>query len=356
AEMSAYVKSLDPHHLVTPGTWGYRTSSERREWLADHRLPGVDYCDIHLYPRDDLDSHIDSPQRLKEFIDNRAAAALAVGKPLVVGEFGIPSEGFNEWSQAEWFRAYFEGAARSGVAGAMFWIWTHAAERDYGVTYTAPRDEPVRAELARAARLFDPRAGASPPADVQDSGRHLVPHQFAFARTENEMAAALPMIKALEDGTLLYRFTPEQVARGRFEKLGSGAGYVWGLGVGFFEYVVPPRDGWRKVSEVVVRAHLQPTLPHDARGRITTTRVTLFIDGTERGSRLVRVERLPHAVVEEWRVDALAVRTRAALGRSLSVRFAVEPDADQPFGINISNFPEGYDARGAAPIEIQIKP
>ncbi|OLE52740.1 MAG: hypothetical protein AUG51_16295 [Acidobacteria bacterium 13_1_20CM_3_53_8] len=36
AEMSRYIKSLDPYHLIAPGTWGYRTSWERREWLLDH--------------------------------------------------------------------------------------------------------------------------------------------------------------------------------------------------------------------------------------------------------------------------------------------------------------------------------
>ena len=38
-EMSAYLKSLDPNHLIAPGAWGYRSSSERREWLADHAPP-----------------------------------------------------------------------------------------------------------------------------------------------------------------------------------------------------------------------------------------------------------------------------------------------------------------------------
>ncbi|HYO92145.1 MAG TPA: hypothetical protein VEQ40_10940, partial [Pyrinomonadaceae bacterium] len=70
AEMSAYIKSLDPDHLVTPGTWGYRSAAERREWLEEHRLPHVDFCDVHNYPRDDLDRYVESPQALREFIDN----------------------------------------------------------------------------------------------------------------------------------------------------------------------------------------------------------------------------------------------------------------------------------------------
>lgn len=363
AEMSAYVKSLDPAHLVTPGTWGYRFSWERRAWLEEHALPSVDYCDVHHYPRDDADSSVTSTDALREFIDNRAAAAFSIDKPLVIGEFGIPVAGFNGRRQSEWFRAYFAHAARARIGGAMFWIWTHDAAREYGITPDDPRDDELRAELARAARLFDSLGDEPAPADIRDAGRHLVPRQFAFARSRDEMYAALPVIKKTTDEqtgreTLLYRFDPEQAARGRFEKLGGGAGYVWGMGVGFFDYLVPARgeeDGWRKVGEVVVRAHLQPTLPHDAHGRIDSTRITLFIDGTDCDTRLVHIQPPRQASIQEWRVTSLAVRARAASGRALNIRFAVAPDADQPYGINISNFPEGYDPRGASPVEVEIK-
>jgi len=93
AEMSAYLKSLDPDHLIAPGDWGYRSAAERREWLADHALPQIDYCDVHNYPRDDLDSFVDSPQALGEFVENRAAAAFSIQKPLVFGEFGMGPDG-----------------------------------------------------------------------------------------------------------------------------------------------------------------------------------------------------------------------------------------------------------------------
>src|SRR5262249_61812105 len=89
AEMSAYLKSLDPDHMIAPGDWGYRSAAERREWLADHALPQIDYCDVHLYPRNDHDSFVEAPSALREFVDNRAAAALSIKKPLVFGEFGI---------------------------------------------------------------------------------------------------------------------------------------------------------------------------------------------------------------------------------------------------------------------------
>ena len=263
-------------------------------------------------------------------------------------------EGYKGISEADWFRAYFESAARAGASGAMFWILTPDPKRGYGVTYTVPRDEKVLAEIARAARLFASLEDEDPPSHLRDTGRHLVPRQFAFARAEDD-SAVRPIMKALNDGTLLYRFAPEQALRGRFEKIGGGAGYVWGAGVGFFEYLVPAREEWQRVGEIVVRAHIKPVPPHDARGRINATRATLFINGTNCGSRLIPVETPPYAVIQEWRVNSLLVRAGAMRGLALSTRFAVEVDADQPFGLDISNFPEGYDPRGASPIEVEVR-
>src|SRR5581483_7596413 len=103
--------------LDRPGDWGYRSSAERREWIADHALPSIDYCDVHNYPRDDHDSFVDSPTALGEFIANRVAAAYSIKKPLVLGEFGMGPEGYNGFTQIDWYRAYFDHAARQGAAG-----------------------------------------------------------------------------------------------------------------------------------------------------------------------------------------------------------------------------------------------
>jgi len=355
AEMSAYIKSLDPFHLVTPGTWGYRSAFERRAWLAEHRLPGVDFCDVHNYPKDDLDSFVDSGEALRDFIINRAAAAFSINKPLVMGEFGMGPDGYKGMTQAEWFRAYFESSLRAGAAGATFWILTPDTRRGYGVTYTTPRDAAVFAEITRAAGQFEAQQTAEPPPLVLDAKRHLIPHQFAFGRPPGAVLAQPKIIPLDEAKTLLYRFSPEQAARGRFEKMDGGAGYVWGAGVGFFEYLVPGRDERRKVGEIVVRANLQPVLPPDGRGRFTTSRVTLYINDTNCGSREVNLVAAPQVVFQEWRVDKWIPRAAAARGLPLSIRFTVEIDADQPFGVNISNFPEGYQAGDTKPVEIRIK-
>jgi len=354
AEMSAYLKSLDPNHLIAPGDWGYRTAAERREWLRDHQLPNIDYCDVHIYPRDDANSFVDSPRALGEFIDNRAAAAFALGKPLVFGEFGMGVEGYNGFSHVEWYRAYFEGNVRAGTGGAIFWILTPDPARGYGVTYATDRDRGVLAEVTRASQMFATLAGADPPERLTDPTRHLVPHQFVWSRAGNDEATLLQVIYR-EDKSILYRFKPQMAASERFEKVGGGPGYIWGFGVGHLEYVVPARADRRRVSQLVVRAHIQPVPPIDAKSEDIKTRVTLFVNGSDCGSRLIPVEPAGQPFIQEWRIDKLFIRLRAMRGRPIAIRFSVTPESDWLYGVNISNWPEGYEAHDAKPVEVEVR-
>jgi hypothetical protein len=354
AEMSAYLKSLDPQHIVAPGDWGYRSAAERREWLLDHQLATIDYCDVHNYPRDDKDVYVDSTEALNHFVEDRAAASFFVGKPLVLGEFGMQPEGYGGITREAWFRAYFDSAIENGAAGAMFWILTSAPQRGYSVTYNAPQDAAVLAEVNRAGQTFAAQQNAKPPKQVLAAGQHLVPHQFVFTRSPTE-AGLRPQQINRDDGSLLYRFQPEMAVAGRFEKLGDGPGFVWGSGVGFFDYVVPERAARRRVGHLTVRAHLQPVLPVDAATSFVKTRVTLFMNGTDCGSRLIPVEDPKQPLIQEWLVDEFTIRLRAARGLPLSIRFAVTVDSDWLYGINIANWPEGYDAHDATPMEVEVR-
>jgi mannan endo-1,4-beta-mannosidase len=353
-EMSAYLKSLDPNHVVTPGAWGYRTATERREWLLDHKLTNIDYCDVHNYPRPDANVFVDSPAAMREFIDNRAAAAFSLKKPLVLGEFGMGAEGHNGFSQTEWFRAFFESNIRAGSAGAMFWILTPDPARGYGVTVGTASDEGLLTEVSRASRMFAALESAEPPERLTDDTRHLVPLQFAWTRPAGD-PATMPQILLRDDRSLLYRFKPRMAASSRFEKQGSGSGYIWGYGMGNLDYIVPAREDRRRVSEIIVRAHIQPVPPYDARPEDIKTRVTLFINGTDCGSQLIAAEAPGETLVQEWRVNSFWVRLRAMRGLPLTIRFAVTPDADWPYGLNISNWPEGYEAHDAKPVEVEVR-
>ena len=353
-EMSTYLKSLDPNHVITPGDWGYRTAAERREWLRDHQLRNIDYCDVHHYPNPDRDVAVDSPADLRDFVDNRMAAAISLRKPLVFGEFGMGPEGFNGFSQVEWYRAFFESIVSAGAAGAMFWILTPDAARGYGVTYTTDRDQDILAETKRASQMFASLASADPPERLQDSSKHLVPRQFAWSRAQGD-PATLPLMIVREDKSILYRFKPNMATNQRFEKVGGGPGYIWGFGVGNLDYTVPAREDRRRVSELIVRAYIQPVLPIDAKPENIKTRVTLFVNGKDCGSRLIPVTPVGRPLIQEWRIDAWSVRLRAMRGQPISIRLAVLPESDWLYGVNISNWPEGYEAHDAKPVEVEVR-
>jgi hypothetical protein len=236
----------------------------------------------------------------------------------------------------------------------MFWILTPDVARGYGVTYVTDRDKAVLAEVARASQMFAALASADPPERLTDDARHLVPRQFVWARDEND-PATLPLAIVREDKSILYRFKPQMAASERFEKIGEGPGYIWGGGAGSLEYTVPAREERRRVSEVIVRAHIQPVLPEDAKPENIKTRVTLFVNGKNCGSRLIPVEPVGQPLIQEWRVDAWSVRLRAMRGKSISIRFTVSPESDWLYGVNISNWPEGYDSHDAKPVEVEVR-
>jgi mannan endo-1,4-beta-mannosidase len=353
AEMSSYLKSLDPNHLIAPGDWGYRSTIERREWIADHQLPNIDYCDVHIYPIDDDDSFVRTPTDLRQFIDNRINAAVAIDKPLVFGEFGMQPEGYNGFSRDDWYRSFFEGNIRGGGAGTIFWMLTPDPKRRYSVTFIE-RDQTVLREIGRAAWLFDSYRDLDPQSRLTDPVRYLVPHQEILKRVPGDPSLR-PKIILQEDKTILYRFKPEMAASGVFEKLGEGQNYVWGSGVGYFEYVLPQREDRRRVSELVVRARIQPVLPSDANPSYVKTRVTLFVNERECGSRLVPVEDPKQPLTQMWRVSDLLVRLRAMRGLPVALRFEVKADADWPYGVNISTWPAGFDSGEMTPVEVEVR-
>jgi predicted transcriptional regulator len=125
--------------------------------------------------------------------------------------------------------------------------------------------------------------------------------------------------------------------------------------MGYFEYLLPAKEEWKRVRKITVRAHLQPVPPPDARAADIPTEVTLFINGIDCGSRLIPKEDVGQAVIQTWQVDSWLVLLEASRTRALSIRFAVTPTASHPFGLNISNWPEGYDTRGAKPVEVEVR-
>jgi mannan endo-1,4-beta-mannosidase len=128
-EMSAFVKSQDPNHLVTTGLEGFY-SDRGPEWfnngftgsdfIRDHSLPNIDYATLHLYP-DFWAWNLDQTLAwLQQHIDD----ADALNKPLVLGEFGksLPLA-----DREAWFQAYYDvilaaASQAKAMAGSNVWM------------------------------------------------------------------------------------------------------------------------------------------------------------------------------------------------------------------------------------------
>jgi hypothetical protein len=96
-------------------------------------------------------------------------------------------------------------------------------------------------------------------------------------------------------------------------------------------------------------------MPTDAARDSVKTRVTLFVNGWNCGSRLIPFEQGNQPIISEWRMTGLLLRTQAMRGLPLTVRFEVTPESDWLYGINISNWPEGYDSKDAKPVEVELR-
>jgi mannan endo-1,4-beta-mannosidase len=123
AEMSTYIKGLDPAHMVSVGDEGFLSARIASDYYyngsegVDHQkltaLPNVDFSTVHLYSEG---WHRDI-QWGAEWIVNQAKAARTVGKPMVLEEFGT----IDQASRATSYRKWLEIAKQQGTSGWLVW-------------------------------------------------------------------------------------------------------------------------------------------------------------------------------------------------------------------------------------------
>ncbi len=126
-KVTTYIKSLDPNHLITigvnTGVDVYNSPGSHYEAL---NVSGLDFYSIHhnLPNYQAVASNLDS-------IRYRIEMFRAMGKPVVLEEFGVGSErifpqGVDNNKLNAWLQAYqdqLDTAFSAGASGAMFWGW-----------------------------------------------------------------------------------------------------------------------------------------------------------------------------------------------------------------------------------------
>jgi mannan endo-1,4-beta-mannosidase len=143
-ETSAYIKSLDPNHLVTTGTegkWGCEGDLGLFEKI--HSSKNVDYLTMHIWPFNwnwlkpqDMAGTIGKAiQNTGEYMDEQLSVASKLNKPLVFEEFGLPRDGFvftpgspvtfrDQYYEFS-FSKVLESVKNKGfIAGVNFWAFS----------------------------------------------------------------------------------------------------------------------------------------------------------------------------------------------------------------------------------------
>jgi mannan endo-1,4-beta-mannosidase len=126
-EMSSFIKSMDPYHLVAVGDEGFyrdpwnldwtRSGVEGVDWKRLIALPTIDYGTLHLYPDNGWGKdEAWALQWIKDHIHDGHAA----GKPVVLEEFGWHDLNARDDIYRTWTDLFYQ----EGGNGDHFWLLT----------------------------------------------------------------------------------------------------------------------------------------------------------------------------------------------------------------------------------------
>jgi mannan endo-1,4-beta-mannosidase len=173
AEMSDYIKSLDPNHMVSVGDEGFLNGGGEH-WAykandgVDHEaltaLPGIDFGTYHMYP-EDWGAGLEWGER---WITDHLRVARRLGKPTVLEEYGVKVKrsgdntgtiisGLDE--RLHFYKRWNDAALERGGNGSMFWILSGIDTLEGGLykdydKYTVYRGDESSKLLADYARRF----------------------------------------------------------------------------------------------------------------------------------------------------------------------------------------------------------
>eukprot|EP00899_Mesostigma_viride_P027397 jgi/Mesvir1/7842/Mv24168-RA.1 len=137
-EMSAFIKSQGARQLVTTGLEGFFATNDYnpaswgsnmgQDFFASHNISSIDYAVYHVWP--DNWAKTDSFQKkvafLKRWIDSHKKVAQALGKPLVLEEFGKDLSQGGIQGRNRFYDVCYKLSSESIMAngmqrGVMFW-------------------------------------------------------------------------------------------------------------------------------------------------------------------------------------------------------------------------------------------
>lgn len=160
---AAFIRALDPNHLITTGSEG-SPPGERQDFAGTHSGPDIDYATIHIWPQNwgwydpaSPSSYDQAEVRAILYFQNHDYEAAALGKPLVLEEFGLardweplrdlydpnaPTVYRDRFFTALFAQVHASASAGGAAAGDNFWAWSGRSRPGYPWVGDPPHETP----------------------------------------------------------------------------------------------------------------------------------------------------------------------------------------------------------------------
>ncbi|MFF9048875.1 cellulose binding domain-containing protein [Streptomyces parvulus] len=150
-EMGAFVKEIDPNHLLGAGIEGHGTrygfgGDEGNPFVHLQQSPYLDFTSAHPYPTEHwADLTLDETKELiRAWITDSHEK---LGKPFFMGEFNVHNVDRAAW----WSEIYADFEAAGGDGSAFWWYQDREIDGKFGVTQGDPELDVFRAHSDRMA-------------------------------------------------------------------------------------------------------------------------------------------------------------------------------------------------------------
>jgi len=145
---AAFIKSLDPNHLVTTGSEGNTPWPfwNGLNFISNHNGSNIDYTTVHIWPQNwgwydpanPQGTYADALEKARDYFRGHVFMAVILNKPLVLEEFGLARDGGSYDPQAgttmrdgffeAMYSEVYDSASFIGpAAGDNFWAWAGEA-------------------------------------------------------------------------------------------------------------------------------------------------------------------------------------------------------------------------------------
>lgn len=149
-EMGAYIKSIDPNHLLGTGLEGHESrygfgGDEGNPFVYIHQSPYIDFTSAHPYP-DEGWAGLDIPKTKTLIRAWIVDSHNVVGKPFYMGEWNVHQDWTNWWTQI-----YTDFEAAGGDGSGFWWYKDGSGGGGFDTTYGAAQLAAFRTHSANMA-------------------------------------------------------------------------------------------------------------------------------------------------------------------------------------------------------------